>query len=106
MSRQISFRASDELDLKIQAEMKSRDLTITDVVLQAVEAHFNRDKRQQNFEELQRRLDQLEYETIRNRSLMIRVFDPERTTITEKLLEEAGKDASGYLEQRRRGKEE
>lgn len=95
MPRNFSFRFPDELATKVDEESARKQITASDVIRQAVEDYFQRDRQRQNFETML-------YEVIRTRAVLLRCFDMAGTELSEELLEEAGKDATEYLEQRRK----
>ena len=95
MPRKFSFDFPDDLTTKIVEESDRRHVTYADVVRQAVEEYFQRDRQRQNFEALF-------WEVVRNRAVLLRCFDMAGKELSEELLEEAGKDATAYLEQKRK----
>ncbi len=92
----LSFRVPEELAVKIEAEVERRKTTATDIIRQAVEDYFQREKGRQNFETLL-------FEVIRTRAILLRSFDMAGKEFSDELLDEAGKDAKAYVEQIRIG---
>ncbi len=95
MPRNYSFKLPDDLAAKVDDEADHRKLTYTDVIRQAVEEYFQRDRQRQNFEALV-------FEVVKNRAVLLRCFDMAGKELSEELLEEAAKDATDYLAQRQK----
>ena len=95
MPRNYSFKLPDDLAAKVDDEADHRKLTYTDVIRQAVEEYFQRDRQRQNFEALV-------FEVVKNRAVLLRCFDMAGKELSAELLEEAGKDATAYLAQRQK----
>ncbi len=92
MPRKFSFDFPDDLTTKIVEESDRRKVTYADVVRQAVEEYFQRDRQRHNFEALL-------FEVVKNRAVLLRCFDMVGKELSAAVLEEAGKDATVYLEQ-------
>lgn len=97
MQRVLSFRASEELAAKVEAESERRKITATDIIRQIVEAYFQQEKGQQKFETLL-------FEVAKTRAVILRLADMAGKALTDDLLEEAGKDAVEYVEQEKQSR--
>jgi len=93
MARNYSFKLPDDLAAQVDEESDRRKVTYTDVIRQAVEEYFQRDRQRQNFEALL-------FEVVKNRAVVLRCFDMAGKELSEAVLAEAGKDADAYLVQR------
>lgn len=91
---QPSFKCSDEMLRRIEAEAKRKEKTISDVIRNAVEYYFTQDVRQQN-------LELLLYEIVKTRAVVVRTAAVD-TGEMEVLCEAAGEDAKAYLEERKK----
>ncbi len=96
-----TYRLPDSLVAKIEAEAEAKKQTATDVVRAALDEYVRNGPGRSNFERIMARVDQLEYEVIRTRAVMLRSLDPDEK-ITKEILDEASEDARAYLEQRRK----
>lgn len=94
MSKNFSFIFSDELAKKVTDESERKKSTVTDVIRGAVETYFQRDQER-------REIETLTYEVIRTRSVVLRGLNITDKAGEAELLEEAGKDATEYLEQQK-----
>jgi len=93
MPRKFSFDFPDGLSTKIVEESDRKKVTYADVVRQAVEEYFQRDRQRQNYEALL-------FEVVKNRAVLLRCFDMAGKELSADVLAEAGKDAEAYLAQR------
>lgn len=95
MPRKFSFDFPDELSDKVVSESDRRKVTYADVIRQAVEEYFHRDRQRHNYEALV-------FEVVKNRAVLLRCFDMAGKELSAELLEEAAKDATEYLAQRQK----
>jgi hypothetical protein len=86
---------------RIEEEADRRKVAVSDVVREAVEGWLNRDQRQGNAEKILSALQDVKYELVTNRAVILRLADMEGNELSNELLEEAKKDAAAYLAERK-----
>lgn len=91
-----SSRFDDELEEKLEAEAKRRNFSPGAIIRVAVEEYLDKDKRTHNMGVLIEKLERLEYENAKTRGVLRRAF-----AVSDSDVEEAGKDAAAYLEERK-----
>jgi predicted transcriptional regulator len=105
VSKTYSFNVADQLADLVEKEADKKHCTKTDVLVEAVREHFQHQRQRAGVESIERWLEELLFEVVKNRAVLRRLMMREGMGREEeemaRLLEEAQADAEAYVREKR-----
>lgn len=92
-----SFRLTDEMMARLEAEATKQGKSKTEIVRIALEQFFAEDHRRASMKVLLERFDRLEFENAKTRGVVRRALSKNGYEVTDEDVEAAGEDAKAYL---------